>query len=83
MVCLEVITLFWVASPPPPPPPGSQGCYVFFGQFTDWTSDPKESASFYCHQVRRRHGNLPPPDALLVRLHPAAVQSGKMRQEFS
>jgi len=38
MFCIEGISLLW-------------GCYVFFGQFADWTSDPDESSFFYCNAV--------------------------------
>ena len=38
MFCIEGISLLW-------------GCYIFFGQFADWTSDPDESSFFYCNAV--------------------------------
>ena len=38
MFCIEGISLMW-------------GCYIFFGQFSDWTADPEESTHFYCNAV--------------------------------
>ena len=45
MFCIEGISLMW-------------GCYIFFGQFSDWTADPEESTHFYCNAVIYNNNSL-------------------------
>ena len=72
MFCIEGISLMW-------------GCYIFFGQFSDWTADPEESTHFYCNAVICNNnslvlvfcGNVLISDSLLARLPAPVVQSGE------